>query len=110
MSGKFQLQDENGTTVDFTPTSAQLTGANQVVSSKPIAYMGFTIRETTGTTAAVVRIWDNASAASGTVLDEIALSGGQSAREFYPMGGVRAYNGVYVQVVSGAVTGSVRVG
>lgn len=105
---KFELFDEDGTTVDFTTTSVTLTGANQVVSATPKKYMGITIRETTGTTAATVRIWDNASAASGVVLDEIALTGGQSAREFYPIGGINAVNGIYVQVVAGAVVGSVR--
>lgn len=108
MAGKFELIDGDGTTVDFTPRAVALTGANQAVSAAPIAYMGFTIRETTGTTAAVVRIWDNASAASGIVLDEVALTGGQSAREFYPMGGIKALNGIFVQVVAGAVVGSVR--
>lgn len=86
-----------------------LTGSDQVVRAIPSYYRGFTVRETTGGATAVVRIYDNASAASGTVLEEISLTGGESAREFYP-GGVWATNGIYVDVVSGAAAGSVRVG
>jgi hypothetical protein len=72
-------------------------------------YRGFTIRETAGA-AAVVRIWDNDDAASGTVLDEIGLAPLESAREYYPDGGVKTTVGIYLQVVSGTVVGSVRTG
>ena len=105
---RFELTDEQGNVLDFTSNQVALTGSNQAVSANPTYYLGFTIRETSGSAAAVVRIFDNASAASGTVLDEIALSAGESAREWYGMGGLRASSGVYVQVVSGAVAGSVR--
>lgn len=86
-----------------------LTGSDQVVAAGRTYYRGFSIRETSGSASAVVRIYDHASAASGTVLDEISLVAGESAREWYE-GGVWAANGVYVDVVSGAVAGSVRVG
>ncbi len=72
-------------------------------------YRGFTIRETAGSTAVVV-LYDNASAASGTIIEEIALSANESAREFYPNGGVKTTNGIYLSVVSGTVAGSVRTG
>lgn len=85
-----------------------LTGSNQAVLANYGQYCGFTIRETAGATA-LVRIFDHASAASGTVLEEISLAANESARECYTRG-VRADNGIYVQVVSGAVAGSVRVG
>jgi len=86
-----------------------LTGSDQAVSATRAYYRGFTIRETSGSAAAVVRIYDNASAASGTLLDEISLAPGESAREWYETG-IWAANGVYVDVVSGAVAGSVRIG
>lgn len=86
-----------------------LTGSDQAVSATPTVYRGFAIRETSGSAGAVVRIFDNASAASGTVLDEISLNASESAREWYESGLVAA-SGVYVDVVSGAVAGSVRVG
>lgn len=86
-----------------------LTGSDQAVAARAAYYRGFSIRETSGSAGAVVRIFDNASAASGTVLDEISLTAGESAREWYESG-IWASNGVYVDVVSGAVAGSVRVG
>jgi len=88
-----------------TPTA--LTGSDQLIRTGPSIYRGFTIRETSGTTAAVVRIHDGVTAA-GTVLDTIALNPGESAREWYHPG-IHATTGVYVDVVSGAVAGSVRV-
>lgn len=91
-----------------TARSTALTGSNQAICTDQATYAGFTIRETSGGAAAVVRIWDNASAASGTLLEEISLASGESAREFYA-GGILATLGVYVQVVSGAVAGSIRV-
>lgn len=72
-------------------------------------YLGFSLRESTGSAGAVVRIWDNASAASGVILDPIALGAGESAREFYD-GGLDLLHGIYVEIVSGSVEGSVRVG
>jgi hypothetical protein len=86
-----------------------LTGSDQVVSAARAFYGGFTLRETSGSAPAIVRIFDHASAAAGTILDEIALNASESAREFYS-GGLLAQNGIYVDVVSGAVAGSVRVG
>ncbi len=86
-----------------------LTGNDQVVSANPSLYYGFSIRETSGSATALVRIFDNASTNSGTVLDEISLTANQSARELYP-DALRAVNGVYLDVVAGAVAGSVRVG
>jgi hypothetical protein len=86
-----------------------LTGSDQVVRAVPAGYGGFTVRETSGTATAVVRVYDNASAASGTLLDEISLLASESAREYYP-DTIVAQAGIYVDVVSGAVAGSIRVG
>lgn len=85
-----------------------LTGSDQAVRAAPCGYGGFTIRETAGSSA-LVRIYDNASAGSGTLLDEIGLNPSESAREYYP-DTIVAQAGIYVDVVSGAVAGSVRVG
>jgi hypothetical protein len=85
-----------------------LTGSDQAVNAGPCFYAGFTIRETAGATA-VVDIYDNASAASGTKLETISLAANESAREL-PSRSVRASNGVYVKIVSGSVTGSIRIG
>lgn len=89
-------------------TPVAMTGANQVVLDHAGMYCGFSIEETAGASAKV-RIWDNASEASGTLLDPVGLRASETAREYYESG-IRVTNGVYVEVVSGAVAGSVRIG
>jgi hypothetical protein len=81
--------------------------ADESISLAPANYYGFSFRETSGSASATVRIYDG-DTATGALLDAVQLSAGESAREFYP-GGIRAQEGVYVDVVSGAVEGSVRV-
>ena len=68
-------------------------------------YRGFSLRETTGLAVALVRLWDAASA-TGNIIDEISLAANESARENYPIAKV-AKTGVYIEVVSGAVAGSI---
>ncbi len=89
-------------------TLVALTGSDQVVRTTHGTYSGFSIRETAGATA-VVRVYDNASAASGTLLDSISLAANESAREYY-LAGIAVANGIYVDVVSGAIEGSIRIG
>jgi hypothetical protein len=87
-----------------------LTGSDQAVKTSHAIYRGFSIRETSGSAAATVRVYDHASSASGTLIDTIQLAAGESAREWYDGGGIWVENGIYVDVVSGAVEGSLRVG
>lgn len=89
-------------------TESIATTGNAVISNYGCQYQGFSLKETTGSTPAAVRIWNHASAASGTLLEEITLGAGESAREFYPNGGIQADLGLYIQVVSGAISGVVR--
>lgn len=88
-------------------TPVALTGASQAIASGPAFYRGYSLM---ATAAAVVKIWDNPSAASGTLLDTIVLGANASAQAWYDGGGLRAATGVFVQVVSGTVEGSVRIG
>ncbi|MFI6162246.1 hypothetical protein ACIA59_20170 [Micromonospora haikouensis] len=88
-------------------TPVALTGAGQVIAAGPAVYRGYSI---SASDAATVRIWDHPSAASGTLLDTIALAAGESAGAWYGDGGLRAARGVYVEVVTGTVEGSVRIG
>lgn len=91
------------------PTVAvALTGSDQAVSASAKDYRGFTVRETAGATAVLV-IYDNASTNSGTILENIGLLANESRSEFYPAG-VKTSNGIYVDIVSGTVAGSVRTG
>lgn len=90
-------------TVPFTGAS----GALALVPAPVIYYRGVRLRETASAAATLV-IWDNATAASGTILDEIAFAAGQSVRETYGPPQV-AKNGIYIQVVAGTVAGSILV-
>lgn len=90
-------------------TPVALTGANQAVAAGPAFYRGYSIRAT-GATPAEVRIWDNPAAAAGTLLDTVVLAANASAQAWYDGGGIRAARGVFVEIVAGAVEGSVRIG
>lgn len=89
-----------------------LTGSDQTVVTAgggPGQYFGFAVRETSGTASATVRVYDN-TANSGTLLDTIQLVAGESAREWYGPQGLPYFTGIRVDVVSGAVEGSIRHG
>jgi len=86
-----------------------LSGANQALSGTQAVYAGYSIRETAGA-AARVRIWDNASAASGTILETIGLTGLASSWSWLGPEGLWAVNGIFVEVVAGTVEGSIRIG
>lgn len=88
-----------------------LTGSDQVVSATAagVFYQGFTMVNTSSTVAAMVRIYDNASAATGTLLEVISLCPSESRSEYY-YPGIPVTAGIYVDVVSGAINGSVRTG
>lgn len=88
-------------------SAAPFSGSDGAVVARRAVYLGFSLRETAGTTA-TLRVYDNASAASGTLLDTIQLSANESAREYYGPEGIGAVNGIYVDVVSGTVEGSLR--
>ncbi|GIH76143.1 hypothetical protein [Planobispora longispora] len=91
------------------PRPVALTGADQVVRTTSSIYRGLTVRETTGGAGAVLRVFDHASAASGTLLQTVALGNGESLTVVHPAG-LWAIDGIYVDVVSGAVEGAIYVG
>ena len=90
---------------DATPTAAYAAGALKAAAG---LYHGFSLRETTGVAPAIVRLFDHASSATGTCVEEISLAPGESAREYY-VDGVICALGLFAQTVSGSVAGSVRV-
>jgi len=94
-----------GESVFATPAPASGTLA---ISTRRARYHGYALRDSGGA-GAVVRIWDSPSAASGTILDTINLAAGESAAPFYEKG-IEAQTGIFVQVVSGTVEGSIRIG
>lgn len=84
-----------------------------VVLAQPCAFHGATLRETGGTNPVTVRVFDNASGASGTVLLTRRLAANESFDVYFPVedneGGIRADNGLYVEVTgTGTLEGSIR--
>jgi hypothetical protein len=83
-----------------------------VVRANSCHYYGYTLYNSGGS-AALVKIYDNASAASGTLLDIVSVPAAGSVNAYYSVedcyGGVRASNGVYFST-SATVEGSIRVG
>ena len=71
----------------------------------PGMYRGLVICETAASTAKV-RLWDNASAASGVLLDVVALTASTSSHRSN-VGDIKFANGVFVEIVSGTVEGSI---
>lgn len=89
--------------------SITLTGASQqiILPSPFVYYRGFSVKETAAATAGFV-VWDSTSAlgATGKILDEVNLSASESTREVWGSPKI-ALVGIFVQIVSGAVAGSI---
>ncbi|HJW61415.1 MAG TPA: hypothetical protein VJ931_17425 [Actinomycetota bacterium] len=86
-------------------TAEAIPAVSGLISSvAPCRYQGFTIAETAGAPAQV-RIRDGS--ATGTILENITLNATESADDFYEIG-VAAPSGIYVELVAGAVAGSIR--
>jgi hypothetical protein len=62
--------------------------------------MGFSVRETTGTAAAVLNLHHGTSNA-GPILVTVSLGASESAREWYGPDGIAAASGIYLDRVSG---------
>lgn len=86
-----------------------LTGSDQAVYAGPAQLCGYTLRETGGSSAATARVFDNPSAASGTLLAVVSVPAGGSADVMYSRP-VHASTGIFVDVGgTGALEGSVRI-
>lgn len=92
--------------------SVNISGGSQVIHDTPSTYYGLSVRNT-GAVSGVIRVWDNASAASGVLLETVTIPASNSFNIAYSVedqiGGIRATNGVYYEVVSGTFEGSIRV-
>lgn len=69
---------------------------------------GCSIRDTSGVTN-TIKVYDNASAASGPVLFAVQLAGNASVPPLSIADGLRAANGLFLQA-TGAIEGSVWIG
>jgi hypothetical protein len=73
-------------------------------------YLGYSLRETSGTAPVVVRLWNNASAASGTLIAAIQIPTSGSKDVSLHDGGLFFDKGCWIEIVSGAAEGSVYIG
>ena len=80
--------------------TALVAGASQIVATGPGVYCGIVARETAGI-ACVLRVWDNASAASGTLLDVVVMTANSGPITFTSILPCRYTNGVFIERVSG---------
>jgi hypothetical protein len=69
------------------------------------AVRGWNLRETGGIAVATVRLWDGTSV-RGNKLATIHLVAGESDTQWLTGGGLAAYAGVFLEVVSGSVEGT----
>jgi hypothetical protein len=82
------------------------TSASVPVKGRACAVGGWSFREVTGTATADCQLFDGTSN-NGDIIAEITLSPGQSIRDTTGAYCVRAQRGVFLQVNSGTVRGSV---
>jgi len=97
----------NGTdtlAVDTTPATATAFSDTGTVGSVT-KYRGISVANSSTSARAQVRVRNNTVA--GTILDTITLGPGESVSYTYPAGRTVASGTLYMQLVSGAVEGSV---
>jgi hypothetical protein len=87
--------------------AVNVTGAG-VVNATPCTFRGCSIRDTSGSTN-TIKVYDNASAASGTILLAVQLAANASVPPLAVSDGLRANAGLYLST-TGSVEGSVWVG
>lgn len=86
-----------------TPTA--IPGSSGDITGSTGVLMGFSAKETSGTTSAHFRL--RVDTAVGTILATVSLLPNESVRDWYGPAGVTATGGVYFELVSGAVAGGV---
>ncbi|GAB3429839.1 hypothetical protein [Actinophytocola sediminis] len=89
------------------PASPRNVTAAGVVNAGPCTFRGLSLRDSTSA-ANVVTLYDNASAASGTVVATVVLAEDGDGQVSVP-DGLHCANGLYLEA-TGAVVGSVWVG
>jgi|GEM_PF-6712720 hypothetical protein len=79
-------------------------GTGVRVMSSPGRIAGFSVRETTGAAAALVKLHDGADI-GGDLVMTISLSAGESARDWFWPGGISLTYGLFCEVTTGAIEG-----
>lgn len=86
-----------------------VTAAGAIIAS-PAVLAGVVFRNSHATNAGVFRIYDNTSAATGTVLFVASLAAGAHVHHTYPGLGVQASKGLFLEITGSAtVEGSVQI-
>lgn len=88
------------------PFDIPATGTSQKLFTRPCLLMGWSLRETTGSAAAAVVLF-NGAGAGGPRVGEQQLASGASASQVGPADGIWCDTGLYLFFVSGSVEGSV---
>jgi hypothetical protein len=84
------------------------TTSGEVSGSGPGEYLGYDVRETAGSSGVTVVLYDNASAASGTILDEIVLAANGVSQVLNERPGKQVVHGIYAAISgSGTLQGAV---
>lgn len=79
-------------------TSSGLKSSSAVIAARPARLLGLQVLAD-GTNAATVIIYDNASAASGTILAKVIVDATLTAQDArIPLCGVAANNGIYASI------------
>lgn len=90
------------------PQASAVPAAAGALSAVPCTLRGLSIRDTSAVTN-TIKIFDNASAGSGTMLFSVQLAGNASVSPLSIADGLRAVNGLFL-TATGALEGSVWIG
>lgn len=88
-------------------TPIALPTTSGAVTSRPCSYIGFSLRNTSTTTTALVELYDGPDT-TGVLFETISLAPSESARESYPNPEIRR-SGIYASI-TGTVVGCLRIG
>ena len=90
-------------------TAASVSLALGVIMSEPTVLSGVMVRNTDAGNAGVLRIYDNATQASGTILFTANMAAGDHSHFIFPGQGVIAFHGLFATMTgaSSTVEGSI---
>ena len=95
----------------MTVSPINISGADQALVARACLFHGYTLAETAGAVASAI-IYNDASGTSGgdaPILATVKLAANQSVDVMYSVP-LSAQYGVYIDIVAGAIAGSVRIG
>jgi hypothetical protein len=97
--------DGAGIMVAGTPAAEVAADAIAVAAAAGLRYLGFSAKETAGAPATAVIRHGNIG---GPIIDHINLAAGETAREWYGPDGIATPNNIFFDLLTGAMTVTVR--